>query len=57
MKVFETPAGVKIGMLYRRPMPTLDADSRMVQRALLSSETKRPRPWYMRLVGRVVKWL
>lgn len=57
MTVYQTAAGVKIGLLYTRPMPHMDRDSRLLQSALLEPRTRKPRPFHMRLLGKVWAWL
>lgn len=57
MNVYKTPTGVKIGLMYQKPMPPMDRDSLLVQRAILDPRTRIPRPLLMRLLGRIWEWI
>lgn len=57
MNVYQTPSGIKIGLLYRRPMPPVDGDSQLLQSAILDPRTRKPRPTLMRALGKIWKWL
>jgi hypothetical protein len=56
MNVYKTPAGVKIGLLYRPPMPDMDSDALALQVAILEQRSTK-RPFLMRLFWSVWKWL
>ena len=57
MTVYQTQTGVKIGLMYRQPMPVMDQDALLVQRAILDMRTRTPRPIAMRILGRIIAWL
>lgn len=52
-----TPAGVRIGCAYQRPMPRTDRDHEKLQAALLEPRTARPVSPAQRLAGAIVRWL
>lgn len=57
MNVYQTPAGVKIGLRYQRPMPRMDRDAIVLQAAILEPRCATPRPLLMRLLSRIWAWL
>jgi hypothetical protein len=56
MMVYKTPAGVRIGIRYKRPAPTMTSDCVKVQSALLDPRTQVPRSRFLILMGRIWKW-
>lgn len=53
---YTTRAGVQIGLLYKRPAPTLDRDGLLLQEALLDQRTARPAPLHARVLGAIWRW-
>lgn len=54
MTTHDTPSGLRIGLLYFRPMPEIYGDMLALQTALLDKRV--PTAW-MRIINSVYRWL
>lgn len=57
MTPYTTKSGLQIGLLYARPMPTIQGDALRLQAALLERRIAMQPTLLQRLTGAVWRWL